>query len=184
MSSSSTAEDVEKGRVGSDYAHLNNDEVKSFGWADVTVTVKDRTSQQPIDLLSNVSGMVEAGEMMALMGPRYVHSMLTQITYRHLTENIQWLRKDNSSQHPRPPRRNTQGHHSTDPPHKWRLNNTNCIPQIKFLRRAGRCANRLAHCPRNTLLRCSTGTPKFDTRLIPQSPDHFPPCLLRSHRPS
>ncbi|KAI4699372.1 hypothetical protein J4E81_004396 [Alternaria sp. BMP 2799] len=69
MSSASTAEDVEKAASGTDYAHLTNDEVKSFSWEDITVTVKDRTSKQPIDLLSNVSGMVEAGEMMALMGP-------------------------------------------------------------------------------------------------------------------
>lgn len=70
MSSTSAAEDVEKGTAGADYAHLSNDEVRSFSWEDITVTVKDRTSGHPIDLLSNVSGMVEAGEMMALMGPR------------------------------------------------------------------------------------------------------------------
>jgi hypothetical protein len=75
MSSASTAEDVEKGAAGSDYAHLTNDEVKSFSWEDVTVTVKDRATKDPIDLLSNVSGIVEAGEMMALMGPRYVHNI-------------------------------------------------------------------------------------------------------------
>ncbi|KAI4941752.1 hypothetical protein J4E86_010263 [Alternaria arbusti] len=69
MSSASTAEDVEKAASGTDYAHLTNDEVKSFSWENITVTVKDRTSKQPIDLLSNVSGMIEAGEMMALMGP-------------------------------------------------------------------------------------------------------------------
>jgi hypothetical protein len=86
MSSSSTAEDVEKGTAGSDHAHLTNDEVKSFSWKDVTVTVKDRTSKQPINLLSNVSGMIEAGEMMALMGPRYAHSIITQATYKNLTE--------------------------------------------------------------------------------------------------
>ncbi|KAI4918459.1 hypothetical protein J4E90_002843 [Alternaria incomplexa] len=69
MSSASTAEDVEKAASGTEYAHLTNDEVKSFSWENITVTVKDRTSKQPIDLLSNVSGMIEAGEMMALMGP-------------------------------------------------------------------------------------------------------------------
>ncbi|KAL1793578.1 hypothetical protein ACET3X_008560 [Alternaria dauci] len=69
MSSSSIMADVEKGNTGSDYAHLRNEEVKSFSWEDVTVTVKDRISKQPIGLLSNVSGMVEAGEVMALMGP-------------------------------------------------------------------------------------------------------------------
>lgn len=75
MSQGSTAEDVEKGASGTDHAHLANDEVKSFSWEDITVTVKDRTSKQPIDLLSNVSGMIEAGEMMALMGPRYVQNI-------------------------------------------------------------------------------------------------------------
>ena len=117
MPSSSTAEDVEKGTAGSDYAHLTNDEVKSFSWEDVTVTVKDRTSKQPIDLLSNVSGIVEAGEMMALMGPRYAHDILSCVAYTILIENTQWLRKNNSPQHPRPPRRNPRSHHPTNPPH-------------------------------------------------------------------
>lgn len=75
MSSASTAEDIEKAASGTEYAHLTNDEVKSFSWENITVTVKDRTSKQPIDLLSNVSGMIEAGEMMALMGPRYVQDI-------------------------------------------------------------------------------------------------------------
>jgi ABC-type multidrug transport system ATPase subunit len=79
MSAASTAEDIEKGTTGADYAHLSNDEVRSFSWEEITVTVKDRTSGQPIDLLSNVSGMVEAGEMMALMGPRYVRNQLCKL---------------------------------------------------------------------------------------------------------
>ncbi|RAR01968.1 abc transporter [Stemphylium lycopersici] len=69
MSSTHDSQDIEKGPNGSDYAHLTNDVVQSFSWENVTVTVKDRTSKQPIDILSNVSGILEAGEILALMGP-------------------------------------------------------------------------------------------------------------------
>lgn len=69
MSSTGEAPDVEKGTDISDFAHLTNDVVQSFSWQDVTVTVKDRASKQPLDILSNVSGILEAGEILALMGP-------------------------------------------------------------------------------------------------------------------
>jgi len=71
MSSSGQSPDVEKGTSSGCYAHLTNDTVQSFSWDDVTVTVNDRATQQPRDILSNVNGIVDAGEMLALMGPRY-----------------------------------------------------------------------------------------------------------------
>ena len=67
--STGEAPDVEKGTDTADFAHLTNDVVQSFSWQDVTVTVKDRASKQPLDILSNVSGVLEAGEILALMGP-------------------------------------------------------------------------------------------------------------------
>lgn len=70
MSISNRSDDVEKDAATSDYAHLTNDAVKCFSWENITVTVKDRASKQPVDILSNVSGHIEAGEMLALMGPR------------------------------------------------------------------------------------------------------------------
>ena len=66
---SNQSHDVEKDTVGSDFAHLTNHVVHSFSWQNVFVTVKDRISKEPVDILSNVSGIVEAGEVMALMGP-------------------------------------------------------------------------------------------------------------------
>jgi hypothetical protein len=72
MPSSYHSADIEKDAAGADYGHLTNDMVKSFSWENVTVTVKDRASKQPLDILSNVNGFVEAGELLALMGPRYV----------------------------------------------------------------------------------------------------------------
>ncbi|KAF2472557.1 ATP-binding cassette transporter-like protein [Lindgomyces ingoldianus] len=60
--------DVEKD-AGGDYAHLTNTAIRSFGWENVTVTVKDRSTKQPKDILSGVNGIVKAGEMLALMGP-------------------------------------------------------------------------------------------------------------------
>jgi ABC-type multidrug transport system ATPase subunit len=67
MATAKCSEDIEKGST--DYAHLTNKTVHSFSWEDVTVTVKDRASKQPLDILSGVNGMIEAGEMLALMGP-------------------------------------------------------------------------------------------------------------------
>lgn len=46
-----------------------NDQVQRFSWHDVTITVKDRKTKQPMQLLENVSGYLQAGELMALMGP-------------------------------------------------------------------------------------------------------------------
>ena len=63
--------DIEK-MIGGDYAQLTNTNIRSFGWKGVTVTVKDRQSQQSKTILSDVNGIVKAGELLALMGPSYV----------------------------------------------------------------------------------------------------------------
>lgn len=55
-----SVEDVEKG-AAVDYAHLTNTTVHSFSWENVTVSVKDRKTNQPLDILSGVDGIVEAG---------------------------------------------------------------------------------------------------------------------------
>ena len=60
--------DIEK-MIGGDYAQLTNTNIRSFGWKCVTVTVKDRQSQQPKTILSDVNGIVKSGELLALMGP-------------------------------------------------------------------------------------------------------------------
>ncbi|KAK5004521.1 hypothetical protein LTR28_008800, partial [Elasticomyces elasticus] len=52
--------DVEKWQGNADYAQLTNHNVRSFGWKGVTVTVKDRVSQQPKTILSDVNGIVKA----------------------------------------------------------------------------------------------------------------------------
>ena len=73
--------DIEK-MIGGDYAQLTNTNIRSFGWKGVTVTVKDRQSQQPKTILSDINGIVKAGELLALMGPSYV-------TYLRDVEDIQ-----------------------------------------------------------------------------------------------
>jgi hypothetical protein len=74
MSASYHSGDVEKDAAGANYAHLVNDSVQNFSWSNVTVTVKDRATKQPLNILSGINGFVEAGELLALMGPRYVSS--------------------------------------------------------------------------------------------------------------
>ncbi|RAL13164.1 P-loop containing nucleoside triphosphate hydrolase protein [Aspergillus homomorphus CBS 101889] len=54
----------------SDSRHfLRNDTVDNFSWSGLTVTVKDRQTKQARDLLNDISGDVQAGELVALMGP-------------------------------------------------------------------------------------------------------------------
>ena len=50
-------------------AHLVNDTVSSLSWSNVSITVKDRQTKQPKAILSDSSGHVEAGQLLALMGP-------------------------------------------------------------------------------------------------------------------
>jgi hypothetical protein len=59
MDSSGTS-DVENN--AGDYADLTNTAIRSFGWGDITVTVKDRQTNQPKDILSGVNGIVKAGK--------------------------------------------------------------------------------------------------------------------------
>jgi hypothetical protein len=68
MAASDHSADVEKDAAGQDFT---NESVQSFSWKDIIVTVKDRATKQPLDILSGVNGHVEAGELLALMGPRY-----------------------------------------------------------------------------------------------------------------
>ena len=49
--------------------HLMNDLVDDFSWKALTVKVKDRGTKKVIEILSNSSGVVRAGEMLAIMGP-------------------------------------------------------------------------------------------------------------------
>ncbi|KAF5242804.1 hypothetical protein FAUST_3140 [Fusarium austroamericanum] len=49
--------------------HLVNTTIKNFTWSNVTVTVKDRETKQPKAIVDDVQGIVEAGEICALMGP-------------------------------------------------------------------------------------------------------------------
>lgn len=67
MENNAAAADIEKGRE----AHLANRTVSSYSWSNVTVTVKNRQTKSPKQILSNASGLVNAGELLALMGPRY-----------------------------------------------------------------------------------------------------------------
>ncbi|KAH6890536.1 P-loop containing nucleoside triphosphate hydrolase protein [Thelonectria olida] len=49
--------------------HLVNTTVKTFTWRGVTVNVKDRDTKQSKSIVDSVEGIVEAGEICALMGP-------------------------------------------------------------------------------------------------------------------
>lgn len=52
-----------------DDAHLLNNTIRHYSWQGVSVVVKDRKTKQPKAILQNVDGIVEAGEICALMGP-------------------------------------------------------------------------------------------------------------------
>ncbi|GME23629.1 ABC transporter protein [Neofusicoccum parvum] len=68
MDNNPAAADIEKGS-DSGYAQLTNSTVSSYSWNNVTVTVKDRQTKSPKQILCAASGVVKAGELLALMGP-------------------------------------------------------------------------------------------------------------------
>lgn len=53
--------DVEQKAVGD--SSLRNDTVRNFTWKGLTVTIKDRKTKEPKDILANVDGYVEAGKL-------------------------------------------------------------------------------------------------------------------------
>ncbi|KAM7197689.1 P-loop containing nucleoside triphosphate hydrolase protein [Rhypophila sp. PSN 637] len=59
--------DIEQQAVAE--AHLRNTTIQNITWRGVTVTVKDRETKLSKAILENVEGIVEAGEICALMGP-------------------------------------------------------------------------------------------------------------------
>jgi ABC-type glutathione transport system ATPase component len=69
MSTLEKSKGIESTAMGSDYAPLTNDTVQSFDWKNFTVTVKDRRTKRTLEILPGINGMIEAGEMLALMGP-------------------------------------------------------------------------------------------------------------------
>ena len=48
---------------------LTNTVINSFSWYDVGVVVKDQRTKQPLPILTASSGHIEAGELLAIMGP-------------------------------------------------------------------------------------------------------------------
>lgn len=50
-------------------SHLTNNSIQSLSWRNITVTVQDRSSKRQFPILSSCNGHVEAGEILAIMGP-------------------------------------------------------------------------------------------------------------------
>lgn len=63
--------DLEAGRVlsSTSSSNLTNHSVDSFTWRDMQVHVKDRKTGDRLAILDGASGVVRAGEMLAIMGP-------------------------------------------------------------------------------------------------------------------
>jgi hypothetical protein len=56
--------DIDAEKNAGEYTQLINTTVQTFGWKNVTVTVKDRNTKQPKDILHDVNGFIKAGEQL------------------------------------------------------------------------------------------------------------------------
>ncbi|KJZ70824.1 hypothetical protein HIM_09783 [Hirsutella minnesotensis 3608] len=68
-SSSSTAADEDPEKGLSEDECLFNSTIKSFVWSGVTIHVKDKNTKKPRAIIDDAAGVVNAGEICALMGP-------------------------------------------------------------------------------------------------------------------
>lgn len=68
----SSVVDIEKS-TGDDQHFFSNNSVESFSWSNVSVTVKDRHTKQPLNILSNVNGIVKAGEFTCICMTLYTN---------------------------------------------------------------------------------------------------------------
>lgn len=57
--------DIEQKAI--DDAHLLNSTVRNYSWSGISVAVKDHKTKLPHTILQNIDGMVEAGEICALV---------------------------------------------------------------------------------------------------------------------
>jgi hypothetical protein len=57
-----TLGDIDVEQRGHENFYLENQIVQSLSWRDVTVTVSDRETKEPKEILSAISGEVAAGE--------------------------------------------------------------------------------------------------------------------------
>ncbi|PFH56705.1 hypothetical protein XA68_16120 [Ophiocordyceps unilateralis] len=85
LPSSSTVVDVERQEV--DEKHLVNSTVRNIAWRGVTIAVKGRKGASRKNVVDNVEGIVEAGELCALMGPSGAGktSLLNYLARRKIT---------------------------------------------------------------------------------------------------
>ncbi|KAL3471932.1 P-loop containing nucleoside triphosphate hydrolase protein [Aspergillus californicus] len=69
--SSSSSDGMHTRDLEHDAGHrfLMNHSVQSFSWSDLTVTVKDRRTKEPRNLVDGINGGARQGELIALMGP-------------------------------------------------------------------------------------------------------------------
>lgn len=60
---------MDQDEEGGPDAHFQNNSIRSFLWAGVTVKVGNGRTRQQKAILSNLNGMVIQGELLAVMGP-------------------------------------------------------------------------------------------------------------------
>jgi hypothetical protein len=81
-------------------AHLRNTTVLNFIWSDITVTVTDHQTKEPKAILSDVAGVVHAGN---IFNPSSAEASSKLIFQRRIMclDGTKWLRENHTPQCPR-----------------------------------------------------------------------------------
>jgi hypothetical protein len=140
-------------RQNSHEFYMFNDVVHSLSWSNLSLTVEDRSTKKPKDLVSNVSGRINAGKYLATF---FMDDNMIDIISRRGSgsHGSLWQRKDDTPQRARRPC-SSYHRHCARRRHS-RIGST--IQEAYVFRRAGGYSRGFLDCSRDSRL-CSSSCP-------------------------